>query len=936
MSQVDHLERLHAMHGELREAQLKRYRQLLSIRPELREAYMRWEEQLIAADVCRPGALIGFWGHETHSPLQTAPVLWFGHLLSTFSFEESDETIPIIDGVGVNMAAEILLEGGHEIRFVPLGLITFLAIPLLDGKWHIAVRPEFETLFTTEPSFGSLPSWAFHALDPASDFQDPALSSLQHLGVIHGREAIADARRVKAIMRDLAPQPAWCASVMAQAVELGIFERLLSQSVSYSLIRPDLIAKLHENGPSQERAQWAIDRLAVIAGKYTALELSWDWFSKWETNSTFWAFRWRPQKAHTHAETITDCTTAYIVPLGDCERTSPEQWPVDVPTPKQVDPSAELTHDNIRDFVVVRVRDNTHRLLFSYLFENKEAAFAATRSLHAFHENRRKLLDWAKCLVTELDPNQHASLAAILASASSELPAVIGFYRRGDEAWGRDSLVSVFYEVAPKFAGRCRFHSMAVSDELLEERFDYALHKGFSATPWVAAFHYGAFLIGDSGEISAESIRRITESALSQSHALEESPQCHEWRFRDAEQFNEPNVIRTAVPDHPEEFLLDSLASDALSSDDGTLYGLLTSSRTIEKNTITTLCSSLAQLTQPVSVIYAPTDADIWQNVTPFPVAEVPTVYFKIRALGEWGGGVLAFVESRQIAAGDMDFVELAKGRVDTSWGVVSPCMSSEQLRRCVESDYTDEATTALAKRELRSRHEAAVIDQCFTLPEFGSLMFSKPGASWKQLRLHIKNSEEPKMILFCRDEDEWRRIVAEGDLTAGLDIVVFTDETSLLWELHEAFDQFNYTPDEAPVLVAFDQKPIDCLAKCYKPAYGHGCWVEQVEKIYEGASPFRKWRGGTLMELDELVDSLQSHLPTQADERAEEELWERQLREAGTWNEYNRKKLGIVDEWLRTKAIKRGLDRQAWTAEATVGAYFARHLPKLRAQIEG
>lgn len=664
MTQSDPLERLNAMHRKLREIQFNRYRSLLSIHSELRDEYTHWEKQLITSDFCRPGALVGFWGHETHMPAPTVPVLWFGHVLTTLSY---DDVPPRIDGLAVNGAARVLLEGGHDIRLVPLGFIAFLAIPMLDGRWHIAVKPEFETLFTNEPSFGSLPAWAFHSVDPESDFQDPALSSLKHLQTIHGREALADARRVKAIMRDLAPDPPWCASVMAQAVELGILERLLNQSVDYPLIRPVLIAKLHENGPSEERAQWAVDRLAVVAGKYTARELFWDWEDpiigwKIEDEGDFWAFRKQPQKAQTAAESITDCATAYVIPLGNCERAYPDRWPVDVPTPKVVDPLS--TQEDLRDFVVVRVRDHTHRLLFSYLFEGEAAAFAAIRSLRAFHSNRHKLLARAR-----------------------------------------------------------------------------------------------------SGSRVAE-----------------------------------------LLPDGPFSEELAGCAKDGLA-----------------------------------------------------------------------------------LAA------------------------------------YAEEEIHALHEPDLARRNEAISLAKEET-------------PSWDERISQAQGNEGWRLPLFCRDENEWRKLASEADLDESDYAVMFIaehDRESLMAWLSEKLALYRYHPSELPVVIAYDDGYIaECAAKFYEPGFRAGHWVERVEMVYNSASPFRTWQGGTLWDLQRSINLLERRLPRPADLRAEREIWEKELRDAGTWGEYNLQEHPTVEDWIRTKAIKRFLDRTECLTES-VGAYFARCTPKLRGALE-
>lgn len=668
MTQSDSLERLNAIHEKLREVQFNRYRSLLSIHSELRDRYTSWEEQLMASDVCRPGALVGFWGHETHFRVPTVPVLWFGHVLTTLGYDKNVDQgePPRIDGIAVNWAARVLLEGGHDIRLVPFGFITFLAIPMLDGKWHIAVRPEFETLFTSEPSFGSLPSWAVHTFDPASDFQDPALSSLQHLAMIHGREALADARRVKAIMRDLAPEPPWCASVMAQAVELGIFERLMNQSVDYPLIRPTLIAKLHENGPTAERAQWAVDRLAVLAGKYTARELFWDWEDPiigWQIqdDADFWAFRRQSQKAYSAAEPVDDCMTAYLITLETCKRDFPGRWPMDVPTPTEVDPSS--IHEDVSEFAVVRVRDNTHRLLFSYLFQNEEAALIAIHSLRAFHSNWHKLLEWARSeCSTELSPD----------GPPSEEPAGIAEHGMSLAAYAEEEL--------------------------------HARH--------------------------------------------------------------EPDLARR---------------TEAMNS----------------------------------------------------------------------------------------------------------------------------------AKEE--------------TL-------------SWDERIAQAQGNEGWRLPLFCRDENEWRKLASEADLDESDYAVMFIaerDEGSLLAWLSEKLALYRYHPSELPVVIAYDDGYIaDCAAKSYEPGFHAGDWVERVEAAYNAASPFRTWQGGTLWNLQRLVILLEKRLPRAVDLRAERELWEKELRAAGTWQEYNLQKHKTIKDWLKINAVKRLLDRKRRPAES-VGVYFARCTPKLRAALE-
>jgi hypothetical protein len=1013
--------------------ELDRYRRLFSLHRWLRDDYGRWEQQLNSSNVCNPGAIVGFWGHETDSP--PIPVLWFGHILRTDYIGKPDTRMPLqnsntgadesdhcrIAGVDIRTAVWILLESGHDIRLVPLGCIAFVAVPMFDGKWHVAVRPEFESLFSKEPSFGSLPRWAYRTLDPASDFQDPALSALHQFVSKYGISSLSDASRVKAIIRDLAPAPSWCAPVIAQAIELGIVERLRDENQAYSLLRPILVRRLHDYGPAEERAEWAIDRLAIVTGRYTAREML--WYKLNNCSIGIYKIRAGTQQTYSAAEVINGYATAHVVDLVDCERLEPGLWPVDVPLPPGMD---EATKDEeFQDgLTAVRVRDDANRLLFTWLFENDQAAHLAIRSLRTFHTNRCRLTDWVRDIVTELSPrgDDRFLIDSIAAACSDDIPVVIGFYPRDNEKL-HAMLIATLRELAPRFADRCRFRAMAASreqieEQLLEDQADDSVHL-----PFIGGFYRGELIDSNNGNLGLDSLCETVEAVLRRKETLDRTAHGSAWRCIQPD--GDPKrIVTTAfgktwddlgltddevtarinderLTENEVTALINDLKAEALAGKWQSIIGLLTHSPTVAQETIAALCLTLSEVKEQVAVILAPADGIVWQRLVPTPLLHSHSVLFK---LSSWydederdADGVL-FCDRSTESGGE--FISTLRGETEVPWEFVSPCTSSEQLRHCAEYEYVDKSAAALAREhlrarsareflclaqggteaqwqanlccnsseqlqayaeykyadeslaalvreELRARHEAdiarrieaaktALVDHCIISAEFGSLMFSIAGTSWEQLMSYVKDAGERKLILFCRDGDEWRRLASEGDLAQRLDLVVFTgdDRLHLIGWLREALGRYNYLPHEPPVLLAFDQELIDCAAQCYQPRYGAGDWAEQVEKVYDCASPFRKWRGGTLRDLNELVDSLEKQLPTQADEHAERELWEQQLQEAGTWNEYKRQKLGIVEEWLSTKAIKRGLDRQQWPAESTVGAYFARCLPKLRAQI--
>jgi len=686
--------------------ELDRYRTLFKLHPNLRAEYSEWEERLRPSSLsddgaCKRGSVVGFYGHENQA--LGSPVMSFGQVLQVRSY--------ILDDKDFNQAAWVLHEAGHDIRLVPLGLIRFVAYPTFDGKWNIIYgQPEFATLFTDEPIFGDLLPLGEDSFGIGADFQDPALSALQHLVTKHGMSSLVDAGRVKAIMRDLAPEPRWGPDVISQAVELGIVERLLGESPDYELLRTVFVRKLNDRGPAEDRAQWAIDRLAIVTGRYTARELL--WYRVDDCSISLCRIRTAQQQAYSAAETITDYATAYVVDLEDCERLSPELWPLDVPMP----PKMVQTHTDEevpRGLTVVRVRDDGNRLLFSYIFDDDRAAQIAIRSLRAFHSNRRKMAEWARagCIVTELSPASpdHSLLCRIASACSDDLPVFVGFYGSEDENWPRESLVSALQEIAPEFAGRCRFRTISVSDEQIEEQFSDHLAEGLAPLPLVAGFYRGEIVASDDGDLDSDSLRAIVQSVLQYKEKLEQAADGWAWRYIHSDNYyDEPgHIVTTALVETRDDSggaitagtatsFLEALKVDAWRGVPSTIFGLLTSSQAVAQETIAALCSALPYVRAQVAVIHASSNSSVWQLLVPMTMFKQESVLFKLDSPADESGDGAYFWRNSADPSGE--FMSMAKGGTERAWEFVSPCMSSAELRRYAEAEYADESLASLAR----------------------------------------------------------------------------------------------------------------------------------------------------------------------------------------------------------------------------------------------
>jgi len=220
----------------------------------------------------------------------------------------------------------------------------------------------------------------------------------------------------------------------------------------------------------------------------------------------------------------------------------------------------------------------------------------------------------------------------------------------------------------------------------------------------------------------------------------------------------------------------------------------------------------------------------------------------------------------------------------------------------------------------------------------FGLIEKPPKTLSWEERISQAQGDEGWRLPLFCGDEDEWRTLASDGDLDESDYAVMFIaeqDRESLMGWLSEKLALYRYHPSALPVVIAYDDGYIaECAAKSYAPGVRATDWDWQLDTAYGSTSPFRTWQRGTLWELQELVHLLEKHLPRPADLRAEKENWEKELRAAGTWGEYNLQKHPAVEDLMRTKAIKRYLDRRQRPAKP-VGAYFARCVPKFRAALE-
>jgi len=684
--------------------ELDQYRTLLKLHPNLRDEYSEWEERLRPSSLsedgmCKGGSVVGFYGHENRA--LKLPVLSFGQVLRVEP--------QIADDDDFNLAAWVIHEDGHDIRLVPFGLIRFVAYPTLGGNWTvIAGPPDLETLFTEEPSLGALPPTYKHPSTQFDDFQDPSLSALQQLGRKYGVSALMEPGRVKSILKDLAPEPTWGPSVVSQAVEVGIIGRLLNDTQEYALLRPILIEKLNASGPSEERARWAVDRLAIVTGRYTARELL--WYGVNDCSISLYRIRTAQQRAYSAAQTITDYATAYVIDLDDCERLSPELWPLDVPMPPKMD-QTHTVEEVPRGLTVVRVRDDGNRLLFSYIFEDDRAAQIAIHSLRAFHSNRRKIAEWAcaGCLVSELLPAGHDDglICCIASACSDDIPVVTGFYGSEDENWPRESLVSALQEIAPEFAGRCRFRTISVSDEQIEEQFSDHLAEGLAPLPLVAGFYRGEIVASDDGDLGSDSLRAIAQSVLQYKEKLEQAANGWAWRYTHSEDYDEPShIVTTALVETRDDsggtitsstgpsFLLEDKNGDLPMA----IFGLLTSSQAVAQEIIAALCSELPNVREQLAVIHAAANSSVWQLLVPMTMFEQESVLFKVDSPACEEVDVAAYFW-RNSADPSGEFMSMVKGGTERAWEFVSPCMSSVELGRYAEAEYADESLADLARR---------------------------------------------------------------------------------------------------------------------------------------------------------------------------------------------------------------------------------------------
>lgn len=392
----------------------ERYRRVLDRHFELRENYAKREAEVFGVINIPSGSLVGFYGHE-NSELNT-PALSFGHLI--------DGPFPVIDdddddGDGgscpFTQVAYILHESGREICVVPIGLIYYVAYPdFITGLWHIyRESPQFDCLahlFSEETFSDAFTELVLLCKIAEHDYEDSHLSAFHKLIAKYGKSVLTDAPRIKGILLDLAPEPKWGVSVLVQAIELGIVERLISNAAQpYSLLKTALAKRLHDAGPSLDRAEWAIDKWAVVTGCVTQPEMhpfnssrtkeelnsavkgdEWFTFEKYQAKRLGMplaeylqrkkAHRDGPQSLCSFAEDITPYLNAYIV-LSD-----EEDIFGDVPHWED-DAGVE-----IKNGAIVRVRDHGGRLMFSYGFVDENSARRVISTLKTFHSNRSKLV----------------------------------------------------------------------------------------------------------------------------------------------------------------------------------------------------------------------------------------------------------------------------------------------------------------------------------------------------------------------------------------------------------------------------------------------------------------------------------------------------------------------------------------------------------------
>ncbi len=814
-----------------------RYRAVLDRHDSLRERYADREAAVHLSPGLKEGALVAFHGHENASTV--LPQLCCGHILDgPFSTFSEDGTF--------SYAAYVFHESGNELRFVPLGLISFLAYPIADGRWVVYTEDSGFALgqISLSLSVGGVPV-------TSDDYEDVHRSALHKLSLRYGPESITDANRVKSILLDFAPEPPWCVNTLRLAVELGIVERLRTDTGQpYSLLRSALVQRLHDAGPSADRAEWAIDKWAVVLGRVSGRELDWkllhpitrgDFAYVLDENRRRGLEKWAekekahlfgPQTNYSSAQPVHSHLKAYIVP-ADGERGQ-----------RHFPPCTDESGKAVVIGTVVRVRDDSGRLMFSYAFADEECARVGVETLKQFHSSRKRLVELARAgaLVMEIEVGggEEGFRKFIADIAIAPIPFVVGFYDPNDSEWAQEDVDDVLQQVALTFAAKCHFVMAQVDADVPESEYD-GFEDTFNGLPWFAGFVRGFCVASDQGgEIGPNEIRAITEKTIAFAAEVERCTTAVAWLY---------------VPEESPRVRLRLLSSGRKAAEElawewiGGIELVITTSFDRFAEQVKALCDLnpvLWSKHSAVGAVYAPSGSSVWG--------------------------------------------ELVSSCADIAEGTV-------RMRVDVDPDSND-GQYAVPQITDESGNNPRLIPPWVEWHVFIAAVFDY--------------AEAPAVVFVCETPGQWRTLLDTEPSLSDVNYVFFASDpnTVLAWIAHrlpnqsvqeyeldgsDAFpisefkDGGGYKPSALPAAIALtrksdDLKIVDCCAAEYtlrKP--DHSVFPASSE------ARFRKFNCGTMNDLNSAVAHFLSHAAEEIQVNYETLLQELndELRRAGKWSEY-------------------------------------------------